>query len=390
MKRIFLNKRGIIIAATTVFLAGCQVIPKTGPAPTSEPVPDQTNVPSADVLPTDETRHRVAILVPTSGRNGAVGQSIANAANMAILDTNADNLRITTYDTSSGAREAAARALADGNRLILGPMLASNVAAVRDEMSGSGATLISFSNNTNVAGNGVYVMGHIPAQSIARSVAYARENGATNFAALLPRGDYGDRAASALDNAVRTYGGLVGQTQRYDRSSASVIDAATRLREASGYDTVVLAEGVQLSTQAANALRDDETGLPPSLIGTELWSGESAITRTSALRGAIFSAVSNRRFQRFRDGYQDRFGSAPYRISTLGYDAVLLTLRVARDWPIGRAFPANRLTTKDGFIGLDGAFRFGDNGVVERAMEVREVAQGGVAVVDPAPARFSD
>ena len=104
-----------------MLLAGCQVIPKTGPDTTTAPVDAPTDEPSADVLPTDETRHRIAILVPMSGRNGAVGESIANAANMAILDTSADNIRITTYDTSSGAAAAAAQAVADGNRLILDP-----------------------------------------------------------------------------------------------------------------------------------------------------------------------------------------------------------------------------------------------------------------------------
>jgi ABC-type branched-subunit amino acid transport system substrate-binding protein len=309
---------------------------------------------------------------------------------MAILDTSADNIRITTYDTSSGAAAAAAQAVADGNRLILGPMLADNVEAVRGEAARAGIPLISFSNNTSVARPDVFVMGHIPEQSITRSVAYARSRGAVNFAALLPNGDYGDRAASALDKALADYGGLLAQTQRYNRGSSAVIGAATRMRETGGYDTVLIADGVQLASQAANALRDDETGAPPKLIGTELWSGESAVTRTSALRGAIFSAVSNQRFQRFRDSYQNRFGGAPYRISTLGYDAVLLTLRVARDWQVGRPFPTRQLTAGDGFLGLDGAFRFKSNGVIERAMEVREVREGNVVVVDAAPARFED
>lgn len=390
MKRGLFSTRGIIVAATALFLAGCQVIPKTGPDTTTAPVDAPTDEPSADVLPTDETRHRIAILVPMSGRNGAVGESIANAANMAILDTSADNIRITTYDTSSGAAAAAAQAVADGNRLILGPMLADNVEAVRGEAARAGIPLISFSNNTSVARPDVFVMGHIPEQSITRSVAYARSRGAVNFAALLPNGDYGDRAASALDNALADYGGLLAQTQRYNRGSSAVIGAATRMRETGGYDTVLIADGVQLASQAANALRDDETGAPPKLIGTELWSGESAVTRTSALRGAIFSAVSNQRFQRFRDSYQNRFGGAPYRISTLGYDAVLLTLRVARDWQVGRPFPTRQLTASDGFLGLDGAFRFKSNGVIERAMEVREVREGNVVVVDAAPARFED
>ena len=63
------------------------------------------------MLPTDTARHRVALLVPLSGENAAVGRSIANATTMALLDTNAENLRITTYDTATGAgtRRRAAR-----------------------------------------------------------------------------------------------------------------------------------------------------------------------------------------------------------------------------------------------------------------------------------------
>ena len=61
------------------------------------------------MLPTDTARHRIALLVPLSGENAAVGRSIANATTMALLDTNAENLRITTYDTATGAGSAAAQ-----------------------------------------------------------------------------------------------------------------------------------------------------------------------------------------------------------------------------------------------------------------------------------------
>ena len=44
----------------------------------------------------------------------------------------------------------------------------------------------------------------------------------------------------------------------------------------------------------------------------------------------------------------------------------------------------------DVFIGLDGPFRFRRNGVIERALEVREVTANGVVVVSPAPTRFGE
>jgi len=121
-----------------------------------------------------------------------------------------------------------------------------------------------------------------------------------------------------------------------------------------------------------------------------LWSGESALTRPSAMRGALFSAVSDARFKNFSDSYEGRFGGKPYRISTLGYDAVLLTLRVSRDWRIGSRFPQSELRSDGGFLGLDGPFRFGADGVIQRAMEVREVRNGQIVIVDQAPTRFND
>jgi hypothetical protein len=69
---------------------------------------------------------------------------------------------------------------------------------------------------------------------------------------------------------------------------------------------------------------------------------------------------------------------------------VLLALRIARDWRPGKTFPVARLRDSGGFLGLDGAFRFRRTGMVERALEVREVRDGQVVIVDPAPSTFSD
>ena len=67
---------------------------------------------------------------------------------------------------------------------------------------------------------------------------------------------------------------------------------------------------------------------------------------------------------------------------------MLLTLRVARDWRPGATFPTSAMLDPGGFLGLDGPFRFRRDGVAERAMEVRQVGNGAVSVVDPAPTKF--
>ena len=376
-----INRRKALGIGATILLAGCQVIPKTAPVATP------ASPPSSSTLPTDETRHRIALLLPLSGENAEVGQSIANATTMALLDTNAQNLRITTYDTATGAGSAAARAIADGNKLILGPLLADDVTQVLSRARPAHVPLISFSNDSSVAAGDVFVMGITPDQSIARTVAYARSTGSSRFAVLVPNGTYGARAEAAFKNSVRANGGTVVAGETYDRGNTSIVSAAQRLRAAGGFDTLLIADAARLSIQAANAVRG-KTGSTLRLLGTELWSGESGIASSPAMHGALFATVSDSRFGQFSTSYKTRFGVSPHRIATLGYDAVLLTLRVARDWKPGRPFPTDRMRDDVGFLGLDGAFRFRPTGVVERAMEVREVGKGGINVVSPAPTRF--
>ncbi len=377
--------RNVSLAGAALLAAGCQVIPKTDvvTAPAPGPAPE----PSATALPTDTGRHRIALLVPMSGDTAPVGQAIANATTMALLDTNADNLRITTYDTSAGIGGAAQKAIADGNKLILGPLTADAVPAVQAAARPAGVPVIAFANDASVASPDVFVIGHLPEQSIRRSVQFARARGAARFAVLVPEGDYGSRAFSAFENALRDYGGALARKESYARGNTSIVSAASRLRAAGGYDTVLIADSARLGIDAAGELQRGNRNRT-RILGTELWSGDAALARSPAMEGALFSAVSDQRYKRFAESYAARFGAQPYRAATLGYDAVLLTLRVARDWKVGTPFPKAELYDKGGFLGVDGAFRFARNGVVERALEVREIKGGEVTPVDPAPTGF--
>ena len=380
----FRGWRKLAVLGASSALAACSVVPKAPP-----PAPPPVVGPSPDVLPTDTERHRVALLVPTSGPNAAVGQSIANAATMALLDTNATNLRVTTYDTAANPGEAAQRAVRDGNRLILGPLLSSEIGPVRAVAEPVKVPLISFSNDETAATRNIFLMGHLPGQSVTRVVTYAAGQGVKTFAAVVPRGDYGQRASDALMAAAKQSGSSVQAMETYDRSNASLTAAAKRIVERGGYGAVLVADGGRLASQAAPVLKP-AAGSTPRIIGTELWSGEKIITSTKALDGAWFAAVADNRFAQFSSSYRKRFGANPYRLATLGYDAVLLSLRIAREWKPGSVFPIGKLSDKGGFLGLDGPFRFSRNGVIERALEVREIRSGTIVTVSPAPTRFED
>ncbi len=363
----------------TLALAGCQTS-RRGPF-----IPGPGPEPIGPVVPIERQRNLVAVIVPTSGSDGAIGQSIANAANLALADTGEQSLRITVYDSAGagGAAAATERALRDGNRLILGPLLAQDVRAAAPIARRAGVPIVAFSNDEGVAGNGVYIMGFTPDQSIDRVVSHARASGKARFAALVPSGLYGQRATQAMLAAVRRARGRITVVEPFDRSPASVKAAATRLRTKGDFDAVLIADAGRIAAIAAPALPHTA-----KFMGTELWASDKTLGKTPALRGAWYAAAPDARFNQLSVRYRTRYGKSPYRLASLGYDAVLLAVRSARDWPVGRPFPARGLVDKGGFAGVDGSFRFGRDGIAERLLEVRQVTTTGTTVVSPAGRAF--
>lgn len=385
-RRSAFTRFGIIVAALA--LAGCQSLLPRSEAPPAETPPPVEQPDIREGIPEDG-RHRVALLVPTSGNNAGVGQSIANAANMAILDTGGETVRITTYDTAAagGPIAAATRALEDGSRLFLGPLLAENVRTVAPAARGAEVPIISFSNDTGVASDGVYVMGFTPTQSIQRVVGYAARQGARRFAALVPEGLYGQRASAAFQQAVRDAGGTLVGIRSYERQARSLQRAVTQLNGEGEFDALLIADSGGTARQAVRQLRTVNEG-DVQILGTELWNNQPNLTGFPELRGALFASVPDRMFGTLSQRYRSRFGSDPYRLSSLGYDAALLVIRIAEDWQLGGRFPLTELTDADGFAGVDGAFRFANGNVAERALEVQRIDASGFTVVDPAPSGF--
>lgn len=362
----------------TLALAGCQQGPRPR-FPTPEPVGP------TPVVPIDTARNLVAVIVPTSGNDGPIGQSIANAANLALLDSGDKTLRITVYDSAGtgGATAATERAIGDGNRLILGPLLAVDVRAAAPIARRAGVPVLTFSNDESVAGKGVYLMGFTPDQSIDRVVRHARSKGMASFGVLVPNGLYGQRASQAMINAVRKAGGRITALEQFDRSPAAVRAAATRLKAKGSFDAVLIGDAGRIAAVAAPALPS-----AAKFLGTELWASDKGLGKTAALRGAWYAAAPDTRFNQLTTRYRARYGKTPYRLASLGYDAVLLAVRSSKDWQVGKAFPAKALIDRDGFSGVDGNFRFTSDGIAERLLEVRQVTATGNSVVAPAGRAF--
>lgn len=375
-----------VAALLSLMLAACStVLPQTEQP--STPGPQTEDTPDSAALPTDADRHRVAILVPLSGSNAGIGESIANAANMAVLDTGGTAVRVTSYDTAGGAAAAAERAIADGNELILGPLLSEDVTAVAPVARAKKIPVIAFTNDISVAGNGVFIMGFTPTQSVDRVVGYAAGQGHKRFALMAPSGLYGQRAAAAYANSVRAHGGTVVAVENYESSAPSINGAARKLAERGPYDAVLIADSGKNAISVVGALK--RATITVSLyMGTELWDTERTLTSSPDLFGAVYATAADGLYDQLASKYRARFGKAPYRLASLGYDSVLLVTKISRDWRVGRPFPEKSLRDPGGFTGIDGAFRFGSDNIAQRMLEVNRVDRGKITTVQAAPTKF--
>lgn len=413
-KRCFAAARKIVTVIAVLSAAACA--PAAKKAPVVAPAPEAA---APVVVTSKETpQNRVALLLPTSGANARVGQSIANAANMAVLDVNNRNIKLTVYDTAGGAAAAAKRAISDGNKLFLGPLLTQDVAAIRSVAKAAGIPVISYSNDETVAGGGIYVLGFQPDQSIGRVVRYAHSRGLSRFAALVPTGSYGQRASAALLRAVRDAGGKVVAIETYERSRARLQASVRRLTDyearvarasqggvvrADGtvapvqdrlgpvaFDTLLIADGGAIAAAFIPSLNQYGAGKAKvRYLGTELWNAEPGIRAATGLHGAWYSSVPDARFNQLAARYRAKFGGSPSRLASLGYDSVLLVNAIGGNWEIGAPFPEARLRDPDGFAGVDGIFRFGTSGVADRGLEVQEVGPSGTTIISPAPKTFA-
>src|SRR5262249_47593534 len=178
------------------------------PWPRAQAAPPQPTAPTQPIpaLPPAVQHIKVALLLPLSGEQAALGHSLLQASQLALFEAPDSNLELLVRDTgdsSVGAAQAAEDAIHEGAQLVLGPVFGNAVKEVAPVAQAAGINVVSFSTDRSVAQPGVYVMGILPSLQVQRVVAYASRQGLHRVAALLPQSPYGQTVKEALDAAAR-------------------------------------------------------------------------------------------------------------------------------------------------------------------------------------------
>ena len=351
---------------------------------------------------------KVALLVPLSGANAELGQALLDAAQLALFESGGDRMILVPRDTggnAAGAAGAARAVIGDGARLILGPLLAPEVEAVKPIAQEAHINVIAFSTVTTLAGGNTYLMGFLPRQEVLREVSYARERGLARFAALAPNSPYGHLMADALREAAAGSGGSVTKIEFFDPRAGDASPAIQRLLPGGGaeasaelppasppaasLDALLLPEGgAKLRQIAAQVRAAGGNAKPVQLLGSGLWDTPD-IGSDPALVGGWFASSPPEARQDFERRFNATYGHNPPRLASLGYDSAALAAVLARG-QAGEPFSQQAILNPSGFTGVDGLFRFTPSGLVQRGLAVLEVVPQGTTVVSPAPQSFQD
>ena len=382
--------RPLLALATIAFLLGaCTESPQTS---TPLPPPKPTG-PVAGSPTTASGKARIALLLPLSGRSASIGQSMQQAAELALFDTGAKDLALAAYDSGESgdsAVRAYQRAQTDGCALILGPLFGSSAAALAPMRRTDHTNIISFSNDESVAQPGLWVMGIAAPPQVRRVVDYTASTGIKRFAVLAPRSTYGQQMASTLESAVTVRGGTVVASETYDEGS-DISVAAKRLADATqGQGKLAILLPIappRLNTVLASLSANGVDAKSVQLIGTGVWD-TPGIGQDPMLRGAWYAAPDPARRADFERKYVATYGRPPQRLATLAYDAVSLAAQLARAKP-GGDFSAEAIANPNGWSGVDGVFRLLPDGRTERTLAVIAVQGDRGQVVSPAPTSFT-
>jgi branched-chain amino acid transport system substrate-binding protein len=371
------------------------------PAPSPSPTAPALATPSAEAGPA-----KVAFLVPLSGANAELGQAMLDAAQLALFEAPDDRLTLVPRDTggnAEGAAKAARAVIGDGARLILGPLLATEVEAVKPVARDAHINVIAFSTVTDLAGGNTFLMGFLPRQEVVREVGQARDRGLTRFAALAPNSAYGHLMADALRDVASTSGATMTRVEFYDPRAADTAPAVRRLipggaastaadvaaTRSPSFDALLLPEGGGTLKQIARQIREAESDAKPvQLLGTGLWDVPD-IGSEPALVGGWFAAAAPEPRQVFAQHFRAVYGHDPPRLASLGYDAAALAGVLARSTG-SEPFSQQAILNPSGFTGVNGLFRFAPSGLVQRGLAVLEVQPQGDVVISPAPQSFQD
>ncbi len=347
-------------------------------------------------------KRSIAFLIPLTGEYSKLGSELLDSAELALFQTGETNASLLIRDTK-GTPQGAYSAFLDverkGVELILGPLFSSSTKALVKIAKEKKIPVLAFTNDPELAQNGIWVLGPDPGTQVSRAVNYVISKGKLRFGALVPNDDYGNTILKALNNAIYNTEATLERIEKYSKDSVSLEKAAKQISE--GFkdlakdeddieeellplDAIVIASGgTELRILSAQLAYNGVDTKKTQLIGTASWHNTSILGEPS-LVGGIFAAPPMEPAKKFLKFHAKVYGSIPSSLSTLVFDAVALIASLSN----GEEKLNKKLFRREGFIGVRGLFRLRNDGKVDRGYALYKVGTSDFITIESAPKKF--
>lgn len=340
---------------------------------------------------------QVALLVPSgSGQasDAILAQSLENAARLAMADLKGVTIDLRVYQTGANPGQAqamATRAMDEGAKIILGPVFAQEANAAGVAAAGRGISVLAFSNNTEIAGGNVFVLGPTFQNTARRLASYAVRQGKNRIMVVHDNNTAGNLGKEAIQKGVAAAGGTVVAVAGYEFSQNGVTSAAptiVRTAKEAGASALFLTADTAGALPLLSQMLID-SGIDRSttkFLGLTRWDIPAATLSLPGVQGGWFALPDPALYAQFQSRYQAAYGEAPHPIAGLAYDGIAAIGALAR---ANKDLGPRGLTQNAGFVGVTGIFRLRADGTNERGLAIAEIRNNQVVVIDSAPRSFS-
>lgn len=373
-----------VLAATCLWLAACDTIPVTAGA-------------GGPKINTDKPV-AVALLVPRgSGQSGddVLAAGLENAAKLAIADLQGVQIDLRVYSTAGSPAQAATvatQAVNEGAKIILGPVFANAANAAGVAVASRNINVLSFSNNTDIAGGNVFVLGNTFENTANRLVSYSVGQGKRKIMVVNGQDAAEEKGRAAIVAAMARHGATNAGGTSFELSQNGVVQAVsgiTSTARSNGAQAIFMTSGTAGALPILAQLMVDNGINPAStqFIGLQRWDIPAGARDLPALQGGWFALPSPTLTEQFRARYTAAYGQPPHPISSLAYDGIA-AIGALISAGNSDALTTSALTQSTGFAGVNGVFRLRPDGTNERGLAVATIIDKQIKVIDPAPRSF--
>lgn len=312
---------------------------------------------------------KIGLLIPLSGKDSGLGQSMFNSIEMALFETMSKNISLLikdSGDTIETAKTAAKELEKEGASIIIGPIFSKQALAVRKEVN-KNIPVFSFTNDESIIEKGIWALGFTPQQQIKAIFSEMLNHSIKDIAIIVPKTIYGDislqasRKQSIKNNIKISY---IYRYNPYAKNFSNLGEKISQDKNINYNGILIIGSGKQLREISSRA---QYRGVSPKEIkyfGISGWNSPEILGEPSLL-GGHFIAPQQSSYEAFVSRYYKIYDVIPLEINGLGYDIMALCssiLKVSKNMP---EFIAS-LTSPSGFNGVFGFFRVGNNGKIER------------------------